>query len=120
MPAAEVEVATGAEVLAEGVDTPPALVVGAAVAVAVAVGTGAEPAPGGGVVGTVLGWFAVFQVAAVGQAVVATVGETVPNGVGPGTEMHGSDPHGEDEYGLLTLVGLGRRVDVNQDTLLRA
>jgi len=34
--------------------------------------------PGGEVVGTVDGWRAVFQVAVVGQAVAATVGEVVP------------------------------------------
>lgn len=39
----------------------------------------------GTTVGTVLGWLAVFQVAVVGQAVVAMVGEVVPYGVGPGT-----------------------------------
>ena len=39
---------------------------------------GAEPAPAGAVVGRVLGMPAVFQVAVVGQAVVATVGEVVP------------------------------------------
>lgn len=35
-------------------------------------------APGGWVVGTVAGWSAVFQVAVVGHAVVATAGEVVP------------------------------------------
>ena len=34
--------------------------------------------------GTVDGCDAVFQVALVGQAVVATVGAAVPNGAGPG------------------------------------
>ena len=37
-----------------------------------------------GVAGTVDGWEAVFQVAVVGYAVVATVGDVVPYGVGPG------------------------------------
>lgn len=37
-----------------------------------------------GAVGTVDGCSEVFQVAVVGQAVVATVGEVVPYGVGPG------------------------------------
>ena len=49
-------------------------------------GKGAEEAPAGGVVGTVEGWRAVFQVAVVGQAVVATVGDVVAYGVGPGTK----------------------------------
>lgn len=42
-------------------------------------------APGGAVVGTVAGCPAVFQVAVVGHAVVATAGEVVPKGEGPGT-----------------------------------
>ena len=49
---------------------------------------GAEPVgaePPGTMVGTVEGWSAVFQVAVVGQAVVATVGEGTPYGLGPGT-----------------------------------
>jgi len=44
----------------------------------------AVDAPGGGVVGTVAGWLAVFHDAVVATAVVATAGEVVPNGVGPG------------------------------------
>lgn len=46
---------------------------------------GGLPALPAGAVGTVLGCWAVFQVAAVGHAVVATVGDVVPYGVGPGT-----------------------------------
>lgn len=41
--------------------------------------------PPGTVVGTVEGWRAVFQVAVVGQAVVATEGEGKRYGLGPGT-----------------------------------
>lgn len=37
-----------------------------------------------GAVGTVFGWFAVFQVAVVGHGVLATVGDVVPYGEGPG------------------------------------
>lgn len=48
----------------------------------------AEPA---GTDGTVEGWPAVFQVAADGHAVAATVGEVVPKGVGPGTKSRYSD-----------------------------
>lgn len=40
--------------------------------------------PAGCVVGTVEGCRAVFQVAVAGQAVVATAGEAVPYGLGPG------------------------------------
>lgn len=40
--------------------------------------------PAGCVVGTVEGWRAVFQVAVAGQAVVATAGDAVPYGLGPG------------------------------------
>ena len=43
-----------------------------------AAGGAAPVAPAGSVVGTVAGWSAVFQVAVVGQAVVATAGEVVP------------------------------------------
>jgi hypothetical protein len=43
-------------------------------------------APGAGTtVGTVVGWRAVFQVAVVGQAVVATAGDGTLYAVGPGT-----------------------------------
>lgn len=44
-----------------------------------------EPEPPAHVVGTVDGWEAVFQVAVVGYAVVATAGEADAYGVGPGT-----------------------------------
>lgn len=40
--------------------------------------------PAGCVVGTVEGCRAVFQVAVAGQAVVATAGDAVPYGLGPG------------------------------------
>lgn len=47
-------------------------------------GAATDP-PAGAVVGTVAGWLAVFQDAVVATAVVATAGEVVPYGVGPGT-----------------------------------
>lgn len=55
-------------------------------------GGGAEP-PGavGTTVGTVEGWRAVFQVAVVGQGVVATAGEVVAYGLGPGTRKQSSE-----------------------------
>lgn len=78
-PEAEVVVVTGGleedvvpEVGVLGFDVVPTVVVGAAEVV----GGGAAP-PGGRVVGTVLGCRAVFQVAVVGHAVVATVGDVV-------------------------------------------
>ena len=49
---------------------------------------GAAP---GRVVKSVAGWFAVFQVAAVGQAVTATVGDGSLKTVGPGTGSSMSD-----------------------------
>jgi len=55
-------------------------VVGVVVEAEVVVG----PPPPGTTVGTVLGCKAVFQVAVVGQSVVAIVGTVVPYGVGPG------------------------------------
>ena len=73
----EVDVADAEVAVPEAVPVGPELEMGAGAEV------GATP-PAGMVVGTVAGCSAVFQVAAEGQAVLATAGDAVPNGAGPG------------------------------------
>ena len=68
-----------------GVVVPDLVVVGVVVT-----GLVVEPEPPPGTtVGTVEGCWAVFQVAVVGQGVVATAGEARPYAVGPGTMRKG-------------------------------
>lgn len=61
-------------------------------------------APGGAVVGTVAGWLAVFHDAVVGTAVVATAGEAMPNGVGPGTVNRNMSGKANQFYDLNLLA----------------
>ena len=72
----------------------------------------------GTAVGTVEGCSAVFHVAVVGQGVVATVGDVVAYGVGPGTEnwcQRHAAKNRKDE--IPTNVRVELSVDVDEDTL---
>lgn len=78
MPADEVAVADAVDGGAEAVECGDETGVAGTEAGGAELDFGADVPLGGWVVGTVAGWFAVFQVATVGQAVVATVGDVVP------------------------------------------
>ena len=65
-----------------------------------------------------VGWEAVFQVAVVGHAVVATPGEVVPYGCGPGTGnsrlVVSSQPM--DWILLLTCIAVDLLIDIDENT----
>ena len=73
--------------------------------------------PPGTAVGTVEGWRAVFHVAVVGHAVVATVGDVLSYGLGPGTRRVIRICINVCGLTMLTSVGVQLLVDVDEDTL---
>lgn len=73
--------------------------------------------PPGIVVGTVEGCRTVFQVAVVGQAVVATTGDAVSYGVGPGTDPVQLRLQSNTGARILTSVCIELSIYVDQNSL---